>query len=256
MILEAEMIEEKPTARGDILEFHASGDVTEKDYTNVVVPALERAFVDHDDVRLLVRIENNPGDYSLGAMMADARIGLKHWRGFDRIAVVSEAQWLTMSIRAFSIFMPCPVMLFSLAQEDEARRWLTESLGSIHQTDLGHGILHVQLLGNIDAATYAEEEKDLNTFIRANEDFKLLLDLRDFEGWQGLGAVFEHFALVRDHRNLVDKLALVGTGAIAGLARRLGPTFVNADFKYFEDGDLTKARDWLVGNGPVQGASS
>ena len=240
------MIEKMPSSRGDLLAFHISGTVTEQDYANVLMPALEEAIAEHDDVRLLVHVDSDFKDYTLGALFADAKVGMKHWRGFDRVAVVADVGWFSRAVRAFSVFMPCPVMVFPEAELDDARRWLTESLGSIHQTDLGDGVLHVQLLGKLDSSVYGEEEQDLNTFIRANDRFRLLLDLRDFDGWQGMGAIAEHFALVRDHRHLVDRLAIVGQSTFAQMARRMAPKFTNAQSRYFDAQDMDEAKRWLA----------
>ncbi len=47
--------------------------------------------------------------------------------------------------------LPGPVQIFDQDEVDEARRWLSGSLGSFHVKDLGDGVLHVQLMGKLDA---------------------------------------------------------------------------------------------------------
>ncbi|SNR53674.1 STAS/SEC14 domain-containing protein [Puniceibacterium sediminis] len=240
------MIEKMAISHEDMLAFRVAGAVTEEDYTGTLIPALEEAIAEHDRLRLLVRIESDFSNFTLGALFEDAKVGLKHWRGFDRVAIVADKGWMTRAVKAFSVFFPCPVMIFALSEEEEARRWLSESLGAIHQTDLGGGALHVQLLGKLDAAVYAEEEQDLNAFVRANERFRLLLDLREFDGWQGMGALGEHLSLVRDHRALVDRFALVGSGKFAKMGERFGSKFINAEFKHFEDDEIEDAKEWIT----------
>ncbi|RYH08150.1 STAS/SEC14 domain-containing protein [Tropicimonas sp. IMCC6043] len=229
-----------------VMEIHLSGVVTSDDYADVLVPAIEKALQDREQLRVLVRVGEGFERYTLEAMGADARLGLKHWNGFDRIAVVSDTGWLNTTVRAVSIFVNCPVSVFALGEEDAARRWLVESLGSIHQTDLGDGVLHVQLLGQIDSAVYAAESEDLNAFIRANERFRLLLDLREFDGWQGLGAIGAHFKLVRDHRHLVDRVAIVGDKAWQAIGQRIGRQFIDAPVHYFPANDFDGAKAWLL----------
>ncbi|KMK66677.1 STAS/SEC14 domain-containing protein [Puniceibacterium sp. IMCC21224] len=240
------MLEIMATSRRNLLEFRISGSVTEEDYRAVLIPALEDAIDTYENIRLLVRIESDFEDYTLGAIFEDARVGLKHWAGFDRIAVVADTSGITRAVRAFSVFMPCPVMLFDLSQEDEARRWLVESLGSIHQTDLGGGVLHVQLRGKLDAAVYAEEAQDMSAYARAHDGFRLLLDLRDFDGWQGIGALGQHFTLVRDHRNLVQKCAIVGTNSFEKAARLLARKLIKGDVRYFDADQLAEAKRWIA----------
>ncbi|QEW20049.1 hypothetical protein LA6_002242 [Marinibacterium anthonyi] len=227
----------------NILEIALSGAVSREDYETVLIPAIDRALEDYDAIRALVLIA--PGtDYTVGALKDDAWMGLKHWRGFERIAVVGKDGWIGKALKGVSIMMPCPVMLFEDGKRDEAMRWLQESLGAIHQTDLGDGVLHVQLMGKLDPSVYAEETEDLNAFIRRNERFRLLLDLRDFDGWQGLAGVTEHLKLVRDHHGLIDKAAIVGQRGWEKLAARIGGAMMGADTKYFA-GDLEAAKAWI-----------
>ncbi|MFZ5962654.1 STAS/SEC14 domain-containing protein [Thalassococcus sp. BH17M4-6] len=240
------MIEKMSLSHENLLGFRIAGTVSQEDYETVLIPALEAAIEEHERLRLLVRVESDFKDYTLGALFEDMRVGLKHWRGFDRVALVAETKWVVRAVKAFSIFMPCPVAVFDLSEQDEAHRWLTESLGAIHQTDLGGGVLHVQLMGKLDAAVYDEEEQDLDAFIRANDGFKLLLDLREFDGWQGLAALGEHLSLVRDHRSLVDRMAIVGSARYIKLGERLASKFINAKVKQFDDDELDAAKEWIA----------
>lgn len=239
------MIDVKESNRPDILEVRMTGPVTDSDYENVLMPAIDRAIAESEHVRLLLIAEVGLNDFTLGAMWDDARLGLRNWRGFERVAYVTSNKSMARTIRAFSLAMPCPVHIFEPSEEDAARRWLTESLGAIHQTDLGDGVLHVQLMGKVEAKVYEEEVRDLDAFIRRNERFRLLLDIREFDGWQGLGAMAEHFRLVRDHIDSVDKAAIVGAAgwqkAVAGIGRRV----IGREARYFDADNFEAAKAWI-----------
>lgn len=239
------MIEIKQTERDDILEVHATAPVTDADYRDVLIPAIDEAIARSDNVRLLMVLDARISDFTLGALWDDARLGLKHWRGFDRVAVATGSQGLARAIRAIAVFLPCPVAIFGPDERDAARRWLTQSLGAVHQTDLGDGVLHIRLLGKLDQAEYAEESADLSAFIRRNDRFRLLLDIRDFDGWQGLGAVAEHFRLVRDHAAHLDKAAIVGDAGWQKAAVAVGRRVLGKEARYFKASDLAEAKDWL-----------
>lgn len=234
------------TGPDGLMELQVAAPVTDADYKDVLIPALDEAIATSERVRMLVVLEAGGKDFTFGALMDDARTGLKHWRGFDRIAVVTGSAGMRGTIRAFSVVMPCPVMVFGPEKVDAARRWLRESLGAIHQTDLGGGVLHVQLMGQLDSAVYAEETEDLNAFIRANDRFRLLLDLRDFDGWQGLGAVGEHLRLVKDHAGLIDRAAIVGDGGWQRMAAEVGTRVIGAEARYFPGEDFEAAKGWLA----------
>lgn len=235
----------KITQRGEtgVYEVALSGRISDEDYKTVLIPALDRAIEEHDHIKALVILDDV--SYSLGAMFDDAELGIRHWSGFDRIAVVGETGWMTRAIRAFAPVMPCPLKVFEPGHEEEARRWLVESLGAVHQTDLGEGVLHVQLLGKLDPEVMEEEERDMNAFMRANDRFRLLLDLREFDGWQGLGALGAHFRIVRNHYDLIDKAAVVGDASYQKLAARALSKLSGAEVEYFGPKELEKAKAWM-----------
>ncbi len=240
------MIEVKETGQAGTYEVHLSGVVSDEDYSKILVPALESAIEAHEHIRVLVRLGEDFKDFTLGALFDDARMGLKHWRGFDRLAVVAEKGWITRFSRALSVLMPCPVRIFPLAETDDARRWLSESLGAIHQTDLGNGVLHVQLIGQLESDIYENETEDMNAFIRANDHFRLLLDVREFDGWQGLAAVGQHLKIVRDHYRLIDKAAIVGRASWQKLGERVMAQMVKGETRFFEADTFAAAKAWIA----------
>jgi hypothetical protein len=239
------MITVKKTNRDDTLEIHMTAPVTESDYENVMVPAIDDAIAASDHVRLLVTTDVGPADFTLGAMWDDAKLGLRSWRGFERIAYVTANTGMARVVRAVSALIPCPVMVFAPEDIDAARRWLTESLGAVHQTDLGDGVLHLQLLGKLDRSLFAEEARDLDAFIRRNDRFRLLLDIREFDGWQGLGALADHFRLVRDHHDLLDRAAIVGAEGWQKTASSVGARLIGREPRYFEAAQIEAAEKWL-----------
>ena len=239
------MISVKAMDQGDLLEVRVSGKVTEGDYDTVLTPAIEAALRDHDSIRILAVIDEGFEGYDWGAMWADSKLGLSHWRGFDRAAVVTDAGWVKGATRAFAPLLPCPVQVFPLAEEEDARRWMRESLGAAHLTDLGDGALMVQLLGRLDPEAIARAEEGLDAHIRSHDRFRLLLDLRAFDGWQGISALTSHFNLVRAHAPLADRMAVVGDAAWQKAARGIAAQFLNAKTAYFDADDFDGAQAWL-----------
>jgi hypothetical protein len=230
---------------GALIEARLSGRIRSADYDDVLVPAIETALADHDALRMLVLAGEDFEGYDLGAAWADTRLGLSHWRGFDRVAVATDTGWMKTSIRLAAPVLPCPVQVFPLAEVEDARRWLRESLGTIHIIDLGGPCLKVQLLGEVDPEAYARAEEDLDARLRERDGFRLLLDLTEFTGWQGLSALAAHFSLVRDHADLPDRVAIVGNKSWQKVAQRFGGRFLNAESRFFEAAEAGTALDWL-----------
>ncbi len=240
------MIEVKTGTQENLLEVHMTAPITDNDYSKVMIPALDAALVNGEKVRMLLVIDADLTDFTMGALWDDAKMGISNWSGFERVAIVTANKAMTRLVRAFSILMPCPVSVFGKWQEDEARLWLFESLGAIHQTDLGGGGLHVELLGKIAADVYSSEVEDMNAFIRKNDRFRLLLDIRRFDGWQGLGAIASHFQLVRDHVGQLDRAAVVGDSKWEAMVVQVVKRLIGKEAKYFDKNEFEAAKAWIT----------
>ena len=241
------MIEIRDTQEHGILELRMTAPVTDADYRDTLIPALDAAIAAGQRLRLLAIIEARPTDFTLGAILQDARTGLKHWRGFDRIAMVTDDTRLRKAVGGLSVFMPCPVATFSMSEADEARRWLRESLGTIQQEDLGEGLLHVSLRGKVDSTAYDGAIEDLDRYFATHDQIRLLIDLRDFDGWQGLDALRDHFLLVRGHARRVHRAAVVGDAGWQAMAVQIGRRAFGLDARHFRAGELAEAKSWLAG---------
>ena len=101
----------------------ASGKITDEDYREVLVPALAEALQD-ENVKLLYVLEKG-FSYSAGAAWEDTKLWARHLTGWQKVAVVSDADWLEHSIKAFGWLMPGEIRVFDLDDLDDAREWLT-----------------------------------------------------------------------------------------------------------------------------------
>jgi len=106
-----------------VIGFEAGGQVTADDYRDVMTPALTAAL-ERGAARVLYVLDEHT-TFTAGAAFADARLGLGHLRGWERIAVVSDADWLEHSMKAFGWMFPGEVRVFDDDEVDEATRWLT-----------------------------------------------------------------------------------------------------------------------------------
>jgi len=231
--------------QGAQLEVTLTGRVSRDDYESTLIPEIESALADHDHLRILVLMDETFEGFDLGAAWADLQLGLTHWRGFDRIAVVAQAGWIQTGVRIMAPMMPCPVQVFAVTEPDAARRWLRQSLGTVHMELLPSGVLQMQLMGRLDPEALARAEEGLDAHIRGSDSFRLLMDLGQFEGWQGLSALGAHFKLARDHAPLAEKVAVLGDKAWQHMAQRIGSQFLNAETRFFDSGAHQQAETWL-----------
>jgi hypothetical protein len=106
-----------------VVGLRASGEVTAEDYRDVMVPALDEALA-RGGVRLLYVLDEHT-KFSPGALFADAKVAVRHLKGWERLAVVSDADWLENSVKAFGWMMPGEVKVFDDDDIDQATAWLT-----------------------------------------------------------------------------------------------------------------------------------
>jgi hypothetical protein len=239
------MIEEITGLPEGTLGFRISGNVTGSDYDSVLTPAVEQAIEKFDRIRLLAQVGPDFKGYNLDAVWDDTKLGLRHWNGFERVAVVTDVGWIRMGVKAMSFMMPCPVQLFGIDQLDDARRWLRESLGSIHIQTEGD-IVSVRLLGKLDPGAYDGVNDDIDNVMSRTEHVRLLLDLREFDGWSGLSALGDHLSLVREHYRVPERIAIVGDKAWQKMAGKIMDRFVNAQTRFFDSGDYDGAVAWVA----------
>lgn len=119
------MIKQLENLPDGVVGLRASGEVTADDYRDVMVPVLDEALA-KGGVRLLYIIDEHT-TFSAGAMFADAKLGFGHLKGWERLAVVSDADWLENTVKAFGWMMPGEVKVFDDDDLDDATDWLTRS---------------------------------------------------------------------------------------------------------------------------------
>jgi hypothetical protein len=118
------MIEVLPDYPDNILAITASNSVTGEDYQSVIIPAIEAKVETHGKIRLLYHLGPEFAGFDAAAMWEDATTGLKHFTDFEKIAFVSDVEWINFMVNAFGFMIPCPVKVFSGNQLSEADDWI------------------------------------------------------------------------------------------------------------------------------------
>lgn len=121
------MIEQISGMPPGALGFRASGQVTAKDYERVLVPDVEAAFALNRKLRLLYHVGPDFTGFDPGAMWEDAMLGFRHFSGWDRVALVTDVQWLRVAALAMGFAVPAQFKLFHNIEFDEATTWISEA---------------------------------------------------------------------------------------------------------------------------------
>jgi hypothetical protein len=73
----------------------------------------------------------------------------------------------------------------------------------------------------------------------------VLVDARDFEGWADFAAFAAHVKFIRDHHEMVDRIAIVNSGENRDFLTRLFDMVPDISFRFFSEKEENKARRWL-----------
>ena len=103
--------------------FEATGKVSQDDYEAVLVPAVQAAM-EAGRVRILYVLGDDFESYAPGAMWADTKLWAGNLKGWEKIAIATDIDWIENAIKAFRWMMPGKVRLFDDDEVDEAQLWL------------------------------------------------------------------------------------------------------------------------------------
>jgi SpoIIAA-like len=109
------------------LGFRVSGRLTRADY-DVLVPPLREAVEAGKRLRVLYAIgpelHTEPGAL-WEDLKLDVELGIRHRDAWERIAVVTDLDWLWRAFELFSWMVPGEMRLFRESEFERAKTWLT-----------------------------------------------------------------------------------------------------------------------------------
>ena len=118
------MIEQLSNFPDYVLAFLCKGRVTKADYDSVLVPAVVRALEKHKRVRLYYEITAEFSGIEPGAMWEDFKVGVGHLTRWERVAVVTDVEWIKQTMRFFRFLMPGAIKAFPSSEVAQARAWI------------------------------------------------------------------------------------------------------------------------------------
>lgn len=120
------MIEQIADMPAGTLGFRAIGKVTADDYERILVPDAEAVFALNHSLRMLYQLGPEFEGFELGAMWDDAKLGLRHLNGWDRVAVVTDVSWVRTMVAAAGFMAPAQVELFHDNEFNAAMAWIDQ----------------------------------------------------------------------------------------------------------------------------------
>lgn len=108
------------------LGFEAIGDVEDDDWEETVEPVLREWIASGGKVRMLYVLGPRSREVEGEAMTADVGFRARHASSFERVAVVSDEDWMRPALAALSFLVPGKAKAFRTAELESAKAWLAE----------------------------------------------------------------------------------------------------------------------------------
>lgn len=107
----------------NVVAITAKGRVTRQDYESVLIPAVNNSLKRYGKVCLYYEFGPQFSGFDAGAAWEDFKVGVAHWKDWERVAVVTDVEWIRRATLAFGFLLPGRMRVFTLAETAEARQW-------------------------------------------------------------------------------------------------------------------------------------
>jgi hypothetical protein len=119
------MIKQLTDFPDNVLAFVCEGHVTRADYETVLIPAVTERLKKLGKVRLYYETATDFNGIDPGAVWEDLKTGIEHLGHWERVAIVSDVEWIKHTVRLFRFLMPGSMKVFPTSQAAPAREWVT-----------------------------------------------------------------------------------------------------------------------------------
>lgn len=120
------MIELLPNIPENMVGFRALGEVTKEDFTDVVMPKVERLVAATDKLNYMLVLDTSVKDFTASAWLQDILLGIKNLTKWNRAAIVTDSNTIQNFTAVFSLLMPGDFKGFDKIDIDEAVDWVSE----------------------------------------------------------------------------------------------------------------------------------
>lgn len=111
----------------NVVGFRAMGTVIREDYQNVVIPHIERLVERTGKLNFLLVLDTEIENFTAGAWLQDAMVGLKNIANWNRSAIVTDSEKIIGFTNGFSYLVPGEFRGFKKENYDDAAAWVSEN---------------------------------------------------------------------------------------------------------------------------------
>lgn len=112
-----------------VIAISARGRVSRSDYERVLIPEVRRTLERHGNIRCYYELGADFSGFEPGAVWEDFKLGLEHLSRWERVAVVTDIDWIRLAMNAFRFLVPGEIQVFASRQAADARKWISATSG-------------------------------------------------------------------------------------------------------------------------------
>lgn len=242
------MIRKIEDLKDGVIGFHASGVVTKEDYTEIIIPEVEKTLKTHNKLNVLYVLDEDFDHYAWQALFEDTKIGVMHPLSWEKIAIVTNVEWMLNAVKYMRPFVPFKMKTFLGTQLDDARQWIEEEEHHlIFELDKEKHLLTLEPTQALVRNDFVHLENQIEPYLSEGNTLKgVMIKTKNFPGWDSISAMKEHFMFVKAHHKQIEKLALVTDSSFLDAAQSIASVFVHPQIKEFDYNQADDALKWLL----------
>lgn len=121
------MIQQIPDLPFNMVGFRSSGEVTKDDF-EIGKKQVSELVSKTGKLNYLLYLDNSPSDFTIGAWLQDALLGINNLTKWNRAAIISDSETVDNFTTVFSKLMPGEFRVFPKAEYEKAVDWTSEKI--------------------------------------------------------------------------------------------------------------------------------
>ena len=235
----------------NVIGFELSGVVTGEDYEKKLIPAIKTKLQSTNKVSVLYHVTKDFDSYELKAIFDDAKAGLEFFNNWEKIAVVSDIEWILNGVKIFAFTVSGKVKTFHNFEVEEAKKWLLEDeeLNAKIKVTLNSDskIVVLEPTESLSKDDFIYATSLIDPFIEKKGKLNgVIIYAKNFPGWDSFSGLLTHMEFIKEHHKKIKKLAFVTDSFVGEMGEKVGYHFVSAEIKNFDYDALEKAKEWIV----------
>ncbi|UWY27475.1 STAS/SEC14 domain-containing protein [Flavobacterium sp. TR2] len=108
----------------NIVAFRALAEVTKEDFVTAVAPAVEHLVKQTNEINFLLVLDTDIENFTTGAWLQDALLGLKNLGKWNRAAIVTDTDEIISFTNGFSYIVPGEFRGYKKVDFNKALNWV------------------------------------------------------------------------------------------------------------------------------------